>query len=47
LDCGADFGFVHEALKIEHEEETGVEFADAGDVLALDGADARGGFDGV
>src|SRR5208282_929352 len=47
LDRGSDFGLVHELLEIEHEEEAGIEFADAGDVFALDGADARGGLDGV
>ena len=41
LHGGADFGFVHEALKVEHEQEARFEFADAGDVLALDGADTR------
>jgi hypothetical protein len=47
LDYGSDFGLVHELFEVEHEEEAGIELADAGDVFALDGADARGGLDGV
>src|SRR5208337_1623847 len=47
LHGGADFGLVHEALQVEHEQEAGFKFAYAGDVLAFDGADARSWLDGV
>jgi hypothetical protein len=47
LNGGSDFGLVHQLLEVKHEEETGIEFADAGDVLALYDAAARVGFDGI